>query len=47
MTKDDPISHKLLTEYMKQMPNQGLTQDEARCVIEYFKHRDHELGVIP
>ncbi len=46
MTKDDPISHKLLGEYMKQMPNQGLTQDEARAVIEFFKHKDHELGVI-
>jgi mono/diheme cytochrome c family protein len=47
MTKNDPISHKLLAEYMKQMPNQGLTQDEALMVIEYFKHMDHELGVIP
>jgi len=47
MTKDDPISHQLLGVYMKQMPNQGLTQDEARAVIEFFKHRDHELGVIP
>lgn len=47
MTKEDPIAHKLLTEYVQQMPNQGLTQDEARAVIEYFKHEDHELGVIP
>jgi mono/diheme cytochrome c family protein len=47
MTKEDPISHKLLVEYVQQMPNQGLTQDEARAVIEFFKHQDHELGVIP
>jgi hypothetical protein len=25
------------------MPNQGLTPDEAKAVIEYFKHKDHEL----
>ena len=47
MTKEDPISHKLLAEYAQQMPNQGLTQDEARSVIEYFKFKDDSLGVIP
>ena len=47
MTKEDPIAKQLLAEYVQQMPNQGLTQDEAMAVIEYFKHKDHELGVIP
>ena len=44
MTKEDPISHKLLGEMMLQMPNQGLDQGEARAVIEYLKHQDHEAG---
>ena len=42
MTKEDPISHQLLATYATQMPNQGLTQDEARAVIEYFKDKDKE-----
>ena len=42
MTKEDPISHQLLGQFMLQMPNQGLTPDQARAVVEYFKHRDHE-----
>ena len=42
MTKEDPISHQLLATYATQMPNQGLTQDEARAVIEYFKSKDKE-----
>ncbi len=43
MTKEDPISHDLLAKHMLQMPNQKLTEDEARAVIEYFKHKDKEL----
>lgn len=42
MTKQDPISHQLFAQYSLQMPNQGLTPDEARAVIEFFKHTDHE-----
>ena len=42
MTKEDPISHALMAEFSLQMSNQGLTPDEARAVIEYLKHRDHE-----
>ena len=44
MTKEDPISHDLLAKHMLQMPNQKLTEDEARAVIEFFKHKDHEAG---
>lgn len=47
MTKEDPISHQLLGTYNLQMPNQGLNQDEARAVIEFFKFEDDSLGVIP
>lgn len=44
MTKQDPIAHDLFAKYSLQMPNQKLTEDEARAVIEYFKHKDHEAG---
>ena len=47
MVKEDPISHGLFAQYALQMPNQGLTPEEARSVIEYFKHQDHEAGLIP
>lgn len=40
MTKTDPISHGLMAVYTLQMPNQGLTQEQALKVIEYLKHRD-------
>ena len=43
MTKTDPIAHQLFAVYATQMPNQGLTPDEARAVIEFFKQTDHEL----
>jgi cytochrome c len=42
MTKQDPLSRKLMAEYNLQMANQGLTQDEAAAVIEYFKKLDEE-----
>jgi cytochrome c551/c552 len=44
MTREDPISHRLMGEFALQMPNQGLTPDEAKAVIEYFKHKDQEAG---
>lgn len=42
MVKTDPLSHKLFGEYNLQMANQGLTPDEAKAVIEYFKKLDEE-----
>ena len=42
MVKEDPISRQMFGQFALQMPNQGLTQDEARAVIEYFKHQDQE-----
>ena len=47
MTKEDPISKKLLGEMMLQMPNQGLKPEEARAVIEFLKHKDREAGLKP
>jgi mono/diheme cytochrome c family protein len=44
MVKQDPIAKQLFGQYALQMPKQGLTPEEARAVIEYFKHRDHEVG---
>lgn len=44
MVKQDPISRGLFAQYALQMPKQGLTPEEARAVIEYFKNRDHEAG---
>jgi len=47
MVKQDPISHDLFAKFALQMPNQGLTADEAHAVIEYFKEKDHEAGLTP
>ena len=44
MTKEDPIAHELLGKYALQMPNQGLTVDEAHAVIEFFKQYDQGHG---
>jgi cytochrome c2 len=44
MVKTDPISHELFAKFMLQMPNQGLTPEQARDVIAYFRHQDHEAG---
>lgn len=44
MVKEDPISRELFAKHALQMPNQGLTAAEAKAVIEYLKHRDHEAA---
>lgn len=44
MIKQDPIARGLFAQYSLQMPKQGLTADEARAVIEFLKHKDHEAG---
>ena len=44
MVKQDPTAHALFAQYALQMPKQGLTPDEAKSVIEFFKHKDHEAG---
>lgn len=40
MGKNDPIGNELLAEYMTQMTNQNITEDEARYLLEYFRHYD-------
>jgi mono/diheme cytochrome c family protein len=37
MVQQDPTAKELLGEFMTQMPNQNLTQEEARAVLEYFR----------
>jgi len=36
MTKNHPEAKKLLQEYMSPMPNQGLSHEEARAIVEFF-----------
>ena len=45
MVKQDPTAHALFAQFALQMPKQGLTPDEAKSVIEFFKHKDHDAGV--
>jgi hypothetical protein len=42
MTQKDPTSKKLLATYTAQMTDQGLSKDEARNVLEYFRKSDKE-----
>jgi cytochrome c len=42
MTKTDPIAHGLFAQFALQMPKQGLTEAEAKQVIEYLKKRDKD-----
>ena len=44
MVKQDPTARALFAQYALQMPKQGLTPDEAKSVIEFFKHKDHEAA---
>ena len=44
MTKQDPIARELFAKHSLQMPNQKLTQEEARAVIEFLKHKNKESG---
>ena len=43
MIKEDPIAKKLLVESnMAVMANQGLSEEEARAILEYFRQFDNE-----
>ena len=42
-----PVVKKLLGEYMTQMPNQGLTQEQAREVVEYLRTTRPPAGASP
>ena len=41
MVEKHPVTRKLLGEFFVQMPNQQLTQDEARTVVEYLRTQAH------
>ncbi len=43
MTKKDPEAKKLLAEYMTQMVNQNVEEDDARAILEYFRSVDQNL----
>lgn len=40
MTELHPAAKELLGQYMTQMPNLALTQDQAREIVEYFRSVD-------
>ena len=40
MVKQDPISRELFAKHALQMPNQGLTAEQAKDVVEYLKSKD-------
>ena len=42
MLEKHPVTKKLLAEYLVAMPNQNLSQDDARQVLEYLRTRDHQ-----
>jgi hypothetical protein len=37
MLQKDATAQELLAQFMTQMPNQNLTEEEARAVLEYFR----------
>jgi mono/diheme cytochrome c family protein len=44
MTKQDPIAKQLFAQFMLQMPNQGLSSAQADSVLEFLKHKNHEMS---
>jgi len=44
MLYSDPIAKKLLEQYMVPMPNQGVTKEEVKKLIDYLEHEDKKGG---
>ena len=44
MTKQDPTAKQLFAQFMLQMPNQGLSSAQADSVLEFLKHKNHEIS---
>ena len=42
MLETDPEAQRLLEECLVRMPNQNLTKDESRRVLEFMRHNDGE-----
>ncbi len=40
--KKHPEAKKLLAEYMTTMPNQNLTIDDAKAILDYFRQAVNE-----
>ena len=47
MAQEDPIARGLMAIHALQMPKQGLTDEEAKAVIEFFKQHDQAAGLAP
>jgi mono/diheme cytochrome c family protein len=44
MTKTDPIAKQLLGQYSIQMPNQGITEPQAKALVEFIKKKNLAAG---
>jgi cytochrome c len=44
MIQEDETAYNLFAEYMTQMANQGMTEEQARAILEYFRTVDAEAG---
>lgn len=42
MIQEDDTAYNLFAEYMTQMANQGMTEEQARAILEYFRTVDAE-----
>ena len=42
MLEEDEEAQKLLEQCLVRMPNQNISQDEARQLIEFMRHNDGE-----
>jgi cytochrome c551/c552 len=42
MIRTDPTAKELLKQYLVPMPNQGLTDEDIKALMAYFKHEDSE-----
>lgn len=47
MVQEDPLTIDLYNTYLVRMANQGLTLEEARCVIEFLKWVDEDSTKAP
>ena len=42
MIQEDDTAYNLFAEYMTPMANQGITEEQARAILEYFRSYDAE-----
>lgn len=45
MVKKHPEAKKMLAEFMTPMPNQNLSREEARSILEYFRYMNKHSDV--